>query len=417
MHLSAIKTYLSFLILILYTSFCKAQFLMDISDTSRQVHFNGYIQPQFQFAQAKGARTYNGGNFPDQVNNRFMLRRGRIRMEYLHLNTSDQPSLQFVLQFDGTERGVFIRDFWGRGFESKWNLFSFTTGMFARPFGYEVNLSSSDRESPERGRMSQILMRTERDLGVMVTFDPREKNHPLFRWKLDAGFFNGQGLTAFNDFDSYKDFISRISLRQDTSATLSFSGGVSYFNGGILQNSKYIYQVHLTNGSGFSVDSSLGNIGKKAPRKYYGADLQFRWKHRLGLSEIRTEYWKGRQTALASTSETPASLPDEPYYIRDFDGAFFYFLHKFHSHQLGIKYDWYDPNTKVAGTQIGKDGANVNETNVRYNTIGFGYIHHINRNLKVVIWYDRVKNEKTMLTGYLSDLRDDVFTCRMQFRF
>ena len=34
----------------------------------------------------------------------------------------------------------------------------------------EINLSSSDRESPERGRMSQILMRTERDLGVMVSF-------------------------------------------------------------------------------------------------------------------------------------------------------------------------------------------------------------------------------------------------------
>ena len=417
MHLFAVKTCLFFFVLIICTSFCKGQFLMDISDTSSQVHFNGYIQPQFQFAQAKGARTYTGGNFPDQVNNRFMLRRGRIRMEYLRLNTLNQPSLQFVLQFDGTERGVFIRDFWGRGFESKWNLFSFTTGMFARPFGYEVNLSSSDRESPERGRMSQILMRTERDLGVMVSFDPRETNHPLFRCKLDAGFFNGQGLTAFNDFDSYKDFISRISLRQDTSATLSFSGGVSYFNGGILQNSKYIYQVHPTHGNGFTVDSSLDNIGKKAPRKYYGADLQFRWKHRLGLTEIRAEYWKGRQTALASTSETPASLPDEPYYIRNFDGAFFYVLHRFHAHQLSIKYDWYDPNTRFTGSDAGQPGNNINESDIRYNTLGGGYIYHISKNLKVVAWYDRVLNERTRLTGYTRDLHDDVLTCRMQFRF
>jgi hypothetical protein len=121
-----------------------------------------------------------------------MLRRGRIRFDYIHFNLNNKPSIQFVFQFDGTERGVFIRDFWGRIFENKYKLFAFTAGMFARPFSYELNLSSSDRETPERGRMSQILMRTERDLGAMISFEPRKKDHPLRYLKIDAGFFNGQ---------------------------------------------------------------------------------------------------------------------------------------------------------------------------------------------------------------------------------
>ena len=78
-----------------------------------------------------------------------MLRRGRIRFDYVRFNKTNKASVQFVFQFDGTERGVFIRDFWGRVFENKFQLFSFATGMFARPFSYELNLSSSDRESPE----------------------------------------------------------------------------------------------------------------------------------------------------------------------------------------------------------------------------------------------------------------------------
>ena len=163
-----------------------------------QVRIGGYIQPQFQVASEKGIKSYAGGDFPANVSDRFMIRRGRIRFEYARFTADRKPSVQFVFQFDGTERGVFIRDFWGRAFENHWELFSFTMGMFARPFGYEVNLASVDRESPERGRMSQILMKTERDLGAMVSFEPRKKNSPLRYLKIDAGFFNGCCKTGIN---------------------------------------------------------------------------------------------------------------------------------------------------------------------------------------------------------------------------
>ncbi len=412
-----------------------AQFLMDMIDTTKDVgrtvlsvsqrfdhiRIGGYMQPQFQVAQEKGAKSYIGGDFAQNVNNRFMLRRGRIRFDYIRINKDNKASVQFVFQFDGTERGVFIRDFWGRLLENKYQLFSFVAGMFARPFSYELNLSSSDRESPERGRMSQILMKTERDLGAMISFEPRRSNHPLRYLKIDAGLFNGQGLAASADFDSHKDFIVRAGLKPypvSKKLLLSFAG--SYLNGGLLQTTKYIYSIS-SSGRNFNVDSSEKNIGKIAPRKYYGADAQLKIECKAGFTEFRAEYITGKQTGFANNTETPAFLPDAngSFYIRKFNGAYFYFLQNFISpvNQFVIKYDWYDPNILVSKKDIGNAGSNLTSSDIKFSTLGFGYICYINENVKLLLWYDKVWNEKTQLQGFTSDVKDDVFTCRMQFRF
>jgi hypothetical protein len=395
--------------------------VLSVSQRFDHIRIGGYMQPQFQLAQQKGAKSYIGGDFPQNVNNRFMLRRGRIRFDYVRINKNSKASVQFVFQFDGTERGVFIRDFWGRLFENKYQLFSFVAGMFARPFSYELNLSSSDRESPERGRMSQILMKTERDLGAMISFEPRQPDHPLRFLKIDAGLFNGQGLTASGDFDSHKDFIARAGLKPyHISENLLLSFAASYLGGGLLQSTRYIYSIN--NGAkNFSPDSSVTNIGKIAPRKYYGADAQLKIKCKAGFTEFRAEYITGKQTAFANTTETPPALPDAngSFYIRKFDGAYFYFLQNIikPSNQLIIKYDWYDPNISTSAKDIGHSGSNLTAADIKFSTLGFGYICYINDNVKLLLWYDKVWNEKTQLAGFTTDVKDDVFTCRMQFRF
>jgi hypothetical protein len=83
-------------------------------------------------------------------------------------------------------------------------------GMFARPFGFEVNQSSSDREAPERGRASQILMKTERDLGFMTSFEKRHSQGILKYFKVDLGIFNGQGLTSASEYDNFKGLIGQL---------------------------------------------------------------------------------------------------------------------------------------------------------------------------------------------------------------
>jgi hypothetical protein len=302
-------------------------------------------------------------------------------------------------------------------------MFAFTLGLFARPFSYDLNLASSDRESPERGRMSQILMKTERDLGAMISFEPKKKDSKLKFLKIDLGIFNGPGLSATTDYDDHKDIISRLAVKpQHLSKKITLAAAASILYGGLNQNTKYVYRTENVAGvKNFMVDSAIDNINKVAPRKYYGVDAQLKIKNKVGFTELRGEFITGKQTASATSSETPgvAFAGTEGYYTRKFNGAYFYFLQHLGSthHQIGIKYDWYDPNTDVKKEEIGKAGSNINAANIKFSTLGFGYIYYVTENAKLMLWYDRIYNEKTQLPGYTGDAKDDVFTCRLQFRF
>jgi hypothetical protein len=383
----------------------------------------GYIQPQFQIASAKGIKSYEGGDFGSQVSNRFMLKRSRVRIDYIHFSEGKGPGIQIVFQFDANERSFTVRDVWGRIFENRFKLFSFSTGMFARPFGYEINYSSSDRESPERGRMSQILMKSERDLGAMISFDPRKNIRTFNRVKIDVGIFNGQGINATGDYDNYKDLIARISLkpvRFSKNVTCAF--GASTLQGGLLQNTRYKYYTGTTNGIKTTLlDSSATNLNGKSSRQYYEADVQLKIKNRIGFSEFRAEFVAGQQSATNSSSETPVALMTgtDGFNIRKFNGAYFYYVQSLFSvkHQIVVKYDWYDPNTCVRGTEIGASGSTLTSANIKYNTLGFGYINYLSENIKLVLYYARVWNEHTLLKGFTSDVNDNVMTCRIQFRF
>src|SRR6188768_814155 len=404
-----------------------------IKDTVRPVikrfenlYFSGYIQPQFQVAGADGAASFAGGNFSTYSSSRFMLRRARLKLDYIVKSKSNLPAAQFAFQIDATERGVIVRDMFVRVFETKHNVLSVTAGFFARPFGYEVNLSSSFRETPERGRMSQTLLPGERDIGAMFSFEPQKRIHKLYHFKWDVGFFNGQGASGTTDFDSHKDLISRLTIKPYSFNKMELGGGLSILSGGWKNGTKYVYEMgSASNGDKiFIIDSSESNLGISAPRHYYGADVQFKINHSWGASEWRAEHWFGVQPGTAASTTNPGSLPNtngipSPTYIRNFNGSFFYFLQNIINakHQLLLKYDWYDPNIKVSKTEIGKPGTNLTAADIRFSTIGIGYVFYFNSQTKITFYYDIVENEKTQLAGFTSDIEDNIFTCRLQFRF
>ncbi len=129
----------------------------------------------------------------------------------------------------------------------------------------------------------------------------------------------------------------------------------------------------------------------------------------------------GQQPGLRNNTETPVALLTgaDGFYNRHFDGAYFYLLQNLFSvkHQLLLKYDWYDQNTKVSKTEIGVPGTDFTAADIKYSTLGLGYINYITPNVKAVLYYSMPVNERTQLAGFTSDISDDVFTFRLQFRF
>lgn len=383
-------------------------------DVLRRVKISGYLQPQFQYIDSPGAGSYAGGNFNANVDKRFAMRRGRVKVAY------ETELSSYVFQIEMSEKGMTIKDCYARITEPWLKTVSLTAGMMNRPFGYEIGYSSSLRESPERGRMSQIIFPGERDLGAMITIQtPKGTNWNFL--KLDAGMYNGTGGPSAginaSDFDIQKDFITHLSANKSTkNEKISYGIGLSYYDGGFRQGSKNLYRMN--GDTSFTALSDTANYGKIAHRQYYGADAQLNIQTPIGITTLRGEYIFGRQPGTSSTSASPVAQPTADCYVRDFNGAYFYFIQNIASskHQLLVKYDWYDPNVKVSGDQIGK--YKIGAADLKYTTLGIGWAYRWDTNVKITAYYDMVTNETTTnLKGYDKDLKDNVVTLRVQYKF
>lgn len=381
----------------------------------KKLKITGYVQAQFQVADSVGINSYAGGNFAPNVDKRFMIRRSRVKF------THDNTLSKFVLELNGSETGVNLIEVYGK-FTDPWTkTFSLTTGLMNRPFGYEIGYTSGLRETPERGRMSQIIMPNERDLGAMVTIQRPEKTK-FSAFKLEAGMFNGTGRTT-SDFDYYKDFIGHLSAAKKWHGdSLQLSGGVSSYIGGPREGTTIVFDHvgALASGeTGFLSDTSDIHIKEHAKRTYIGADLQFSVRTRLGFTTLRAEYIQGTQPGTANSSTSFSTAPTGDIYLRNFNGAYFYFIHALYKDklQLVVKYDWYDADSDIAGDDI-KSANGFTAADLKYTTLGTGLIFHIDKHIKIMTYYDMVTNETSAnLGGYHNDVKDNVFTTRVQYRF
>lgn len=407
-------------------------------DVLKRTKISGYIQAQYQVADSSGEESFAGGNFKSGVDKRFMVRRGRIKFAYT--SPADERGVStsmYVLQFDVSEKGLGIKDAYVQ-LTDKWTgWIQVKAGMFDRPFGYEIGYSSSARESPERGRMSQILFPGERDLGATIAI----QGHKTSNWswlRLEGGFFNGIGAPSAgadaSDFDKKKDFIGRLSINKSTaSEKINYGFGASIYNGGFRVDADTIYVIATDNTGtkGFKVESGSYK-GKYADRKYVGVNAQFSISWKPGITSIRAEYIQGDQAGTSSSTSSPKAASTSHVFKRSFNGAYFYFLQNIGNSpfQAIVKYDWYDPNTDVDGDNIGKavvaaDGfKSFSTTDLKYDTWGLGLAYRWDSNVKITAYYDMVKNETSKnivdVSGkpsYMNDLHDNVFTIRLQAKF
>jgi hypothetical protein len=409
-------------------------------DALKRIKVSGYLQAQFQYGDSIGSAVYSGGSFGAGADKRFQIRRGRVKVQYdAPQNDRGISTSQYVLQFDVTERGLTIKDVYGR-ITDKWiGWFSLTAGMQNRPFGFEIPYSSSLRESPERGRMSQILFPGERDLGAMLTIQgPKTSN---WNWlKLEAGLFNGNGAPGVGasvaDFDKNKDIIGRISaVRNNKAETVKYGLGASFYSGGYRIDTVNVYNFSsdAAGVKGFMIGTDKNSIkpigiGTRdyTKRQYVGFDGQINIDWKPGMTVVRAEYIQGDQPGSGSSTTSPNSNAPitSDIYNRKFNGAYFYFLQSIMQSpwQIIAKYDWYDANTEIEENEIGTVVSNglrtTNATDLKYTTIGLGLAYRWDANVKFTAYYDMVTNETSNnLSGYTKDLKDNSFTLRMQVKF
>lgn len=376
------------------------------------IKITGYLQTQFQQTQSQGVSSFSGGDFAENSNNRFIIRRGRLKIDRVDKYSS------IVFQLDATQNGVNLMDGFIQLYHPDYKQFHFTAGLFNRPFGYSIVYSSGYRDFPERARVFQTIMPRERDIGGMLTYQP------LKFLSGDLAVVNGSGLYA-RDYDSKKDIIGNISFKFDSLSgkRLHLGFGGSFYKGSVRNNTESYYTA---NGNGFIKNTDPSYKGANLKRNYFGGNIQLEYLHPLGTTTLKAEYVTGTQPGVAASGTITGNVASQSFttqpltdlYLRKFSGYYIWFTQQILQTKFNalIAYDVYDPNRKLSEKEIGLNN-NTTAGDIRFSTLGYGFTYLMSTRVKFTAYNERVKNSPTQLESYKNDIKDDVFTIRLQYRW
>ncbi len=321
-----------------------------------KIKISGYTQAQWEHYELATA-------YPNQ---QFTLRRVRIKATY-----EAADGVKFVLQPDFSPGALALKDAYVV-LNDRWTKsFSLTMGQFNRP-NYEVEYSSSQREVPERSRIVRALYPGERAIGAKLEYNPT--NMPL---KIQLAIFNGNDGSTYKDalganinptnkdFDNFKDIMARAtySIKLGSFGGLDF-GAHAYF-GAIKATTDTIVKGDYTK------DAYI-KIGDPLKRSWAGLEFQL-FADVLGGMSLKGEYIMGTNvtpgntgstsgTALASvfkndtlfnTTTITNTTTRTPNFTTKFSGYYLYFIKNVgKKNQFALRYDVYDPNTDIKGTDV-----------------------------------------------------------------
>ncbi len=332
-----------------------------------KIKLSGYIQAQWVHLEAANA-------YPSNL---FQVRRARIKFQYEPVN-----GVVFVLQPDFTPGNITIKDAYAQVNEPWLKMFSLWAGKFNRP-NYEVEYSSSSREVPERSRVIRAIYPDERAIGAKLEFAPQNVpikvqlavfngndgisiNNPVFNYGT-LKWDNNTTVTQNNDFDNYKDLMGRVTYSFRLGKWGGLSVGAHGYYGQIKANSLDVLN------SDYSYSTTLSGVGKGVKKNWIGFEAQF-FADVLGGLALKGEYifgvnstpgYNGSASIVSQTSSvvndtlnlitlTTKYMNSAPAISRNFSGYYIYLIKNIGKrNQVAVRYDYYNPNTKLAADQIG----------------------------------------------------------------
>ncbi len=208
----------------------------------------------------------------DDVTRNFSLSRMELRWEG---RVSEKVGVGYEIQYHPAPDGAaeeLVNDAYAEYYPN--DAITFRVGQFVKPFGFDIQHSSSVRESPERGIFAGYFFPGQRDRGVMMAADLDGVTDWLSGTSIYAGIFNGNRF--FNDNNSELNYNFRVRKVFDS---LPLAVGAS------LQLGTQI----LPPGVGGNDDENV-----------YGIDVQYV----VGRLGIRAEYLRGNMPSTLLGLET-----------------------------------------------------------------------------------------------------------------
>ncbi len=357
----------------------------------KKIKISGYLQIQAEKTEKHTGFATDPYDGKDYIKGRLRVRRSRIKVAY------EDGGTQAVIQGDFSNSGFSLKDAYLEFTEPWTSMFALRLGVFNRP-NYEVEYSSSQRESPERSAVVRALYPDERDLGVMLTVMPED----LFTLQL-AGFnntFQGtykQQNPNFGDNPFY--YMARLTKSFVVTDEIGLDLGVHGRFGTNRAHFAKVLESDMPTKS--TADSTSLKVGDGVSRTWFGVEAQVYWDF-LGGMKIMGEYIMG-----SDVDEFKANTAIRK---RDFNGFYVYLIKNLGTDfQLALKYDSFNPNTKIDENKKDASGE------LKIDTFGFGLHNYTFTNIRLTLWYDMITTQTNDL--FKNDPVDNLLTFRAQYKF
>ncbi|HYQ15812.1 MAG TPA: hypothetical protein VEQ58_08645 [Polyangiaceae bacterium] len=383
------------------------------------VQLSAYAQAQLEFHQDSDDQLAVGGQPLNQ--NRFLLRRGRLKVESKHRYA------EFLLELDantvrGPSAGVHRAEVSAvyRGVDAasdKAPLIAVTGGVLVPSFGRELQESSRTRPFMERSTASRAFFPSEPDLGLRVS-------GTLGFFNYGVAIVNGEpaGQPAgfpLRDPNSAKDIIGRLGVAADVSSVVKASGGVSLLNGtstfrgtdGTKSAVTWIDANEDGQISNVELSATPGSSPSRSTNfKHWavGADVDVALKTGLGQTELQAELVIANNLDRGLFISDPVTSGHDERQL----GYSVALLQDITRHGLvGVRYDYYDPRADVFTNKNGK----VVPTKAAIKTVSPLVGVRLPDGLKLFAEWDIVKDHlATDDRGVPADRKNNVVTVRLQ---
>jgi len=354
-----------------------------------KIKLSGYIQGEFRSYESAVVKT-------NDPYNTFLIRRARVKFTY-----EATDGIKFVLQPDFSTGNIVLKDAYAVVNIPKLKDWSIWVGQMNRP-NYEVEYSSGQREVMERSRVIRTIYPGDREIGAKIEYLGTSKPLKFQMMVLNGNFTGSQAV----DYDSKKDLMARLVYSVKLpSAGVGFDFGVNgYYGGTKIKTNPFVSTVN-------PLETDSVAIGTYLDKHWVGGEFQL-FADVLGGLSLKGEYMAGVNNTVSSSllTATIAQKLGDPNKVRNFSGYYIYLIKNIGArNQLVLKYDYYDPNTKVAGADV------LTASELNYKTFTTAWQYYLNDNIRISLQYEIPKNETN--TSVTTDLKDKQLTVRVQAKF